>query len=178
MAGRPAAWYVVVVQGVNVEDVIGRASAKRDAGFPRWWRRIGSSWLAPSLLLMAGVTSVVESHLPPFGWDSVLNRLVGWALLLLVPPVMLSSARMWVAAWEVEQRPPAVAPTGVRATMADGTVVPLECVYVGWAPRPGGVHVWQAVTADLSHRPAAVDADEIPPYTTVTGLIRRGGRDG
>jgi hypothetical protein len=54
-------------------------------------------WLAPSLMLIAGVSLVAETYSwGPSGWN-LLWRIVGYLLLLAVPPAVISAveARAW-----------------------------------------------------------------------------------
>lgn len=55
-------------------------------------------------------------------------------------------------------------PEGVDAVMADGTRVPLECVYDGRDHR--GMHVWRAVWT-LPARPTHIDIRLLPARTSV-----------
>jgi len=55
-------------------------------------------------------------------------------------------------------------PTDVRAVMADGREIPLECVYAG---RLGGRHEWVA-TWPLPERPARFFVGELPAHTSVS----------
>lgn len=64
-----------------------------------------------------------------------------------------------------------VAPENVVAVMADGTRIPLECVYDGLLP--DGTHVWTAVLV-LAALPDHVEIDILPAHTT----IRIGGVSG
>jgi hypothetical protein len=56
-----------------------------------------------------------------------------------------------------------VPPVDVRAVMADGSEVPLECVYVGW---DGETHRWDAVVR-LGEVPASLRIGMLPALTSV-----------
>lgn len=65
-----------------------RERRRRRGFWQRTWR-----WLAPGLLLIAGVSLVAESYKSDVGWwVQWLLRFVGFALLLLVPGAILDSA--------------------------------------------------------------------------------------
>lgn len=55
-------------------------------------------------------------------------------------------------------------PQDVRITMADGSEVPVECVYVGW---DGQTHNWQAVI-EPDRRPASMSIGVLPARTSVS----------
>lgn len=139
---------------------------------PRWWWRVG--WFAPGLMLVTGVNLVVESYERPIGWGDIALRVIGFAGLMLVPAMIVDLARHEAERREVAARPPAEPPRGVRAVMGDGRTVPIECVYRGWQPHAAGLHVWTAVRP-LDGLPVRIDADELPPYTTVMGPAARDG---
>lgn len=73
------------------------------ARLERLWLRVGS-WLGPGVVLSAGVGLTVQSYLPPFGWDSLLSRVVGWVLLLLVPAMVMDGCRHWAALDRLDQQ--------------------------------------------------------------------------
>ena len=68
-----------------------------------------------------------------------------------------------MAGWLTRRRFPATPPEDVRAVMADGSEVPLECVYVGWVD---GAHRWNAVIP-LGAVPASLRVGALPAKTAV-----------
>lgn len=62
------------------------------------------------------------------------------------------------------RRPPVVPPENVCLTMADGSQVPVECVYEGW---DGEAHVWRAVTELGGRRPESMSIGMLPGHTKV-----------
>lgn len=64
---------------------------------------------------------------------------------------------------EVEEAPPA--PSDVRAVMADGREVPVECVYVG-RREEDGIHEWETAWV-LPERPASFRVGVLPALTSV-----------
>jgi hypothetical protein len=54
-------------------------------------------------------------------------------------------------------------PTDVRAVMADGREIPLECVYDGW---DGECHIWRAVHT-VEELPASMSIRMLPAHTAV-----------
>jgi hypothetical protein len=62
-------------------------------------------------------------------------------------------------------------PENVRAVMADGAEVPVECVYVG---RRQGFHIWQGVWP-LPEMPRQLAIDALPAKTQVEVRAAGGG---
>lgn len=61
-------------------------------------------------------------------------------------------------------------PTNVRAVLADGRVIPLDCVYEG---RRDGQHLWVAVWV-LPEAPQRLLVDELPARSAVRVHIPAG----
>lgn len=60
-------------------------------------------------------------------------------------------------------------PTNVRIMYADGSVVPLECVYTG--QDTDGVHVWAATLPMRQEEGARLLVDELPGMCSVVVAI-------
>lgn len=60
-------------------------------------------------------------------------------------------------------RPPVVPPKNVRVVLADGSVIPIECVYVGWVDKS---HRWDAVIP-LGVPAESLSIDVLPGKTSV-----------
>ena len=59
-------------------------------------------------------------------------------------------------------------PVNVRLCYLDGTVVPVDCVYVGWDP-DSQTHVWQAVNVPDAI-PDSLRCDVLPGHTTIQAV--------
>lgn len=57
-------------------------------------------------------------------------------------------------------------PVNVTLCYLDGTVIPVDCVYVGWNP-DSQTHVWQAVNAPSLGMPERLQCDALPGHTTI-----------
>jgi hypothetical protein len=60
-------------------------------------------------------------------------------------------------------------PVNVQVVLADGTVVPVDCIYVGTEPGPmGDVHSWHVVSGPPLDQIVRMTIDALPPFTQVT----------
>lgn len=63
------------------------------------------------------------------------------------------------------RHPPAVPPTNVQLSYADGTVVPVDCRYIGWDDRRR-VHVWHVINP-RNELPDLIHVDVLPASTSI-----------
>jgi hypothetical protein len=134
----------------------------------RWWRCVG--W--PDRV--AGLSTPVAAV--AFVWCTVTDRrgLLGYVVGGYVALAMLwclLTLRMLRRESQGDDLDP---PRDVRAVMADGREIPLECRYVGW---DGTTHLWEAVHP-LPEPPMSVGIRGVPPRTSIVVTVDMKGAVG
>jgi hypothetical protein len=115
-----------------------------------------------------------------------------WQLAACSALVFFANKRMWVAVgftattiwvmngvvltarryrrwWDRGPTPPPDAPQNVRLVTQDGTVVPLELVYMGWN---GKGHVWEVTRVIARDGEQMLMAEKVPDDTII--VLKRG----
>lgn len=128
-----------------------------------WWA--GATWpdrlmglAAPVMVCLCGWATVAR-------WTSWPGWLVAGGMALWFWWTLLTLRRLWRDRRALAHGDGAPLPRNVRAVMADGREVPLECRYLGWDPRIGA-HRWAAVWS-LPDLPQSISIDELPAHTAV-----------
>lgn len=131
-----------------------------------WWRGAALSDRVTGVVLLVVVVPGQVWATVTFqrGWVAwVFSAVMVFGLLWFL--FALRQVRRSLAAREVVPPPP----EDVRAVMADGREIPLECRYLGWR---NGRHCWVAVYT-LSGMPVNVKARMLPACTEVRLWVER-----